>query len=475
MNYRIHHKIVITLAFVFLNLIQGYSQENNLHYLIEVNSSLSSNKTLPFWMVSNKFGAVPNNNNLLIKTAFYSDFEKPESAFDFSYKASLTGYTSYESHVYVDELYGSFRYKKLLLDIGVKNNDILWEGLSSSNGNIVMSNNARSFPGYNLQLIDYTQLPFAKKWLSVKGNYSDYLLNDPRIIDNTRLHYKSLFFKTKMSSKLEVITGVSHYAQWGGTSSITGKQPSSFSDYLRVVSGNSGGSDALEGDQVNVLGNHIGNYLFQLNYKGDKTNWNFYYSHPFEDRSGREMQNWRDGLYGLFIDLKQPKTIITHLLAEFTYTKHMSGSSKHYTDENGEPVKARGRDNYFNNGVYISGWTYFGNTIGSPYFTTTSIDENGITQGVIQGDNRFKAFNVGIKGYFYNTPYKAMLSHTTYYGWFDNEYNPKPTQLSGVLEVIMATQKKFPFEITLGAAFDTGTYNPVNFGGFLKLTKRGRF
>ena len=169
---------------------------------------------------------------------------------------------------------------------------------------------------------------------------------------------------------------------------------------------------------------------------------------------------------------------VENITSEFTYTKNMSGENPpdQGYDEDGNPIPGRGRDNYFNNGIYASGWTYFGKTIGSPYFTAMPVDENGITNGVILGDNRFMAFNVGVKGTFKPVQYKAMLSHVTYFGWFDNEYDPKPKQLSGLLELLVPQNTQgIPFDIALAASFDTGTYAPVNFGGFLTLTRRGRF
>ena len=101
------------------------------------------------------------------------------------------------------------------------------------------------------------------------------------------------------------------------------------------------------------------------------------------------MTNWLDGLYGVFVDFKKNKSILNSVLLEFTYTKTMSNI----------PRSASGPDNYFNNGIYKSGWTYHGNTIGSPYFTPKPIDD-GITSGVIVGDNRFAAFNIGANGFF---------------------------------------------------------------------------
>ena len=465
----------IVLIVFFLNWFYGISQERDFLYSVQLNTGVAAGENLPFWMTANQFGVVPTENYSLLQAGVASNSNAAFNKLTLSYKALISASTTATNNdILVNELYASLQYKKWQLDIGAKHQDIVWEGLSSSNGNIAMATNARSFPGYNLQLTDYVQLPFAKKWLSVKGNYGDYLLNDKRSVAHARLHTKSLFFKSHLNEKHELIVGMNHYAQWAGTSSVFGKQPSSFKDYLRVITGSSGGSDALEGDQINVIGNQLGSYLLQFNYTGKNANWNFYWSHPFEDRSGRELMNYPDGLYGVFVDFKKPKAIISHVLAEITYTKHASGDDPHITDETGYHAGS-GMDNYFNNGVYQSGWTYFGNMIGSPYFTTTATDENGITQGIITGDNRLLAFNVGFKGMIKKVSYKAMLSHTTYFGWFDDEYSDKPMQLSGLFEVNFADIVLLPFDITAGTAFDNGTYRPVNFGGFIKLTKKGTF
>jgi len=467
-------KLYTILTFLTaVSIASLYSQNSRIEYNVDLSSYASTKNTLPFWLVSNKYDIVPNSNNAILKTTFFSDFKRTSKKIDISYKASFIGYTEKNNnHIFINELYTSIKYNKIQLDLGVKHPDVLFEGLSSSNGNIAHSTNSRSFPGYNLQIPEFTELPFAKKWLSFKGNYADYLLNDTRVVDNARLHTKSLYFKSRLSSKIEIITGLNHYVQWGGTSPTFGKQPSSFKDYLKIVRGASGGSGARIGDQINALGNHLGSYLFQLNSYG-KTNWSFYYSHPFEDTSGREMQNWRDGLYGFFIDFKKTKKLVTHLSVEFTYTKHMSGNSNHYTDSEGVAHVARGRDNYFNNGTYASGWTYFGNTIGSPYFTPNLVNEDGITNGVIIGDNRFRAFNIGLKGYIGNFEYRSMISHTTYFGYFDDEYSPKPQQISTLLEFKLPKINHLPFNISFGTGFDTGTYRPVNFGGYLKISKMG--
>jgi hypothetical protein len=464
------------LIFFLLNCLSIKAQQNNFNYVVSLNGGLSSSETLPFWLVSNRYGAVPNSDFGLLNAALYSNFKKPTKDFGIAYKISATGYIADESNLLINEMYLRLQYKKWALDGGNVYDDVQWEGLSSTNGNIVKSINSRAYPGINLKTLDFVSLPFAKNWLSFQMNFANYWLIDDRFVEDANLHHSSLFLKFKLNQKFDLIAGLDHYAQWAGTSPTIGKQPNSFKDFIRIVLGQSGGSNSLEGDQLNALGNHLGAYLFQLNYYGEKSNLNFYYSHPFEDGSGMEMQNWMDGLYGLMIDLKKPEAPLSHILAEFTYTKNMSGANPpdQGYDENGDKINGRGLDNYFNNGIYASGWTYFGKTIGSPYFTTVPVDENGITKGVIQGDNRFMAFNLGAKGTLKAVHYKAMLSHVTYFGWFKNEYDPKPQQFSGLLALTLPQNtQKIPFEITLETSFDTGTYAPVNFGGFLTITRRG--
>ena len=443
-----------------------HSQNKDVNYTIHSSTGLSSDTTLPFWLVANQYGAVPNSDYGLLNTTIFKDYDTPNTLFDISYKASATGFVAQENKFLLNELYLGLRFKNIVLDLGAKNDAVLWNNLSSSNGSILKSINARAMPGVNIKTNNFITLPFAKSWLEVKANFAHYFMNDTRFVDNTNLHHKSLHFKTTISPTFEIIAGLDHYAQWGGSSPDYGAQPSSFKDYLKIIFGAEGGDNATQNDQFNALGNHLGAYLLQFNYNKENIGLNFYYSHPFEDTSGREMSNWQDGLYGVFVDLKKNKSLVNSFLLEFTYTKTMSNI----------PRSDVGPDNYFNNGIYKSGWTYHGNTIGSPYFTPKPIDDNGITSGVIEGDNRFSAINIGANGFLKSLPYKVLLSHTTYYGWFGQEYDPNPYQFSGILDLVIPQDVfKLPFDVAASFAFDAGTYRPQNFGAFLSISKTGSF
>lgn len=473
MQYLKNH-LFISFLFIFLVFSEGFSQKE-IGYQIDITGNYSTKKNLPFWMTANKFGVVPNENNAILHTAIFSNYSKHYKTLDFAFKASGVGFIADKNDAFIDELYAAIKYKNLFeLEIGIKNDDIIFEGLSSSNGNILKSGNARAYPGVNFKTVDFITLPFAKKWLRAKFNYVEYLLNDKRYIDNTRLHHKSLHFKFLLNKKVDIVAGLDHYVQWGGTKPNGTKQPSGFKNYLKIITGASGGSDASISDQINALGNHIGAYKVQLNYKGN-TNYSFYISHPFEDSSGRELHNIIDNIYGVFIDFNRNKSLLSHLLVEVTHTKHMSGRTPHSKDKDGTIIPASGRDNYFNNSPYTSGWTFYGNTIGSPYFTPNPKNKDGITPGVKLGDNRFTAFNLGLQGNITTLlKYKTKLSYVQYYGWFGEEYKKKPHQFSGYFEFYVP-EFTLPFEVSFGAAFDLGNYSKDVGGGFLKLTKRGLF
>ena len=233
-----------TLRFLFLIVcLSGFSvlgQTSSIGYAIETSAGFSSNTTLPFWLTANQYGSVPESNYSLLNTSIFKPYNTPEALFELSYKLNTTGFIAQENKLLVNELYLGVRYKNILLDLGAKNDAVLWNDLSSSNGSIIKSINARAIPGVTIKTNNYVPLPFASSWLSVKANFAHYFMDDVRYVDNTNLHHKSLHLKSTLSPKLEVITGIDHYAQWGGTSPEYGPQPSSFKDYIKILFGAAG-------------------------------------------------------------------------------------------------------------------------------------------------------------------------------------------------------------------------------------------
>jgi len=119
------------------------------------------------------------------------------------------------------------------------------------------------------------------------------------------------------SQSFYVETGLEHVVQWGGNSYSKGNLPNSLSDYWNVIRGQEG----IQLETINALGNHIGAYHLMFNFKQENQSLLFFMQHSFEDRSGRELDNWPDGLYGLFWKSKDPKQNVNCFIYEFYTTK----------------------------------------------------------------------------------------------------------------------------------------------------------
>ncbi len=133
-----------------------------------------------------------------------------------------------------------------------------------------------------------------------------------------------------------------------------------------------------------------------------------------------------------------------------------------------------GNDNYFNNGEYQSGWTYYGRTVGTPFITPKARNEEGITLGVY--NNRITAHYLGIKGYIAKKlPYKLKLSYSKNYGTYGTSLANKPEQFSFGLETALLRKADFPLHLDLGLYGDYGKLFSNNFGISLKISRNGTF
>jgi len=114
--------------------------------------------------------------------------------------------------------------------------------------------------------------------------------------------------------------GLEHYVFWGGVSPIYGQLPE-WNEYFRYVFGMTGGEAANLTDQANASGNQLGSYNLEINKDWQTASVSFYWNHPYEDRSGRELANIRDGLWGAHLGMKNREAFITDIVYEYTQPK----------------------------------------------------------------------------------------------------------------------------------------------------------
>lgn len=468
--------MLLTVAFIILYR-DALCQESSFGYSAQTGAAISSGNNLPFWFQSNSNGVITEDTYLWQSAALFKEFKESNTrVFDYSLKASATGALGKEENrLFVNELYGRVRWQNLVLDLGAIDKPIEYNGLSSTNGNLIYSNNTRAIPGISLSTWEYIKLPYVGKWLAFKGKYSEYLMVDNRYADRTRLHNKMFAIRVTPIPQLSIEGGLEHYAQWGGETPDYGVLPHTFSDYIRIVKVEEGG-EGSPANEVNKLGNHIGMHFGKIKYSGKKWDAELFYGHQFEDGSGQRFENFPDGLYGVYLNRKENNKWLNAFIYEYTNSMDQSGP---YHNDPQTGVVVGGNDNYFNNSIYRSGWTYYGNVIGSPFFTTNEKDSNGQTLGVY--NSRIIAHHIGVSGTLpLDIVYKLMSSYSLNYGThslpFTNEEGEsinKP-QYSFGLELAMP-EGKLPFETSLNIGFDRGELLENNWGVMIKIIKTGLF
>jgi hypothetical protein len=475
----------ITLSTIFCALLfisfSSFAQKKDLRYEVGTSAAISSKSTLPFWLISNKNGIIPNENSSVSHMGLFSEFNKNQN-FDFRYGANLVGSIGNRSKAIIDQAFISLRYKPLQLDLGAKHEDTKFDGISSTNGNIFLSNNSRSIPKLSIGFHKFVPIPYLEDWVSIKGMYSEGIMYDDRYVDKTRLHNKNIYFKFGGSRKLNLTVGFQHFAMWGGTSHDDnyGKLPSDLNNYANMLFGKGGTDKSNFFEYVNSVGNHLGGWDIHLNLKTKKVDFELYRQTMFEDHSGIYITR-PDGVTGIYAKIKGENRWVSSILYENYYTKFQSGSSpggqpKEPIVDGELPGKGgyfTGQDNFFNNGIYKSGWTFQKRTIGLPFFYP-SFDKNGLAMGTY--NNRIVGHHLGISGFFFNTiPYRTKLSYTQNWGTYSMKFpEGMREQFSGLLEVDLPINK-LPFNISFAMAIDKGEMLQDNLGCFLKISKTGIF
>ena len=253
-----------------------------------------------------------------------------------------------------------------------------------------MSRNAVPIPRV-LLATEFISVPFTQDILQIKGSFGHGVMEDSRFVKRPFLHESSLYGKLGIE-KLYVFLGLQRYALWGGESKDpnVGKLPSSFNDLLRIVFSQEGGDDAPELDQDYKLGDQFGNYDGGIRWTAESITAEVYWQNFFEDKDGLILKNYTDGLFGIALKLKHTQ-FVKSVLFEHIYSKDQSGP----IGADGTRGGAGGQDNYYNHSVYVTGWSHFGRSVGTPFFTSSPSRANNKS---FFENNRVVVYHLGLGG-----------------------------------------------------------------------------
>lgn len=422
----------------------------------QFNSLVGSKDRLPFWLWANQLGKYKADNSTIqnINLSINHIHSFNNSDFNVEAKADIAAIIGDDSNIQITELYGGVNWKFLQLKAGAFADQELYNGLAASNGNLAYSRNARPHPKLRIGFNQY--VPVFGNSFSIYGFWEEGVLNDDRYVEDTRLHHKALHFRLGTPKQIEVTFGLEHYVMWAGTHPTYGKL-AGWSDYLDYVTGSSGDEDALMTDQLNVVGNGYGTYQIAISKEWDSFETTFYISHPYDDKSGMELENIQDNLYGFFFSTNQATPLIKSFVVEYYHTLNQSGSYHLKKQPDGSKT-GRGVDDYYNHGIYRSGVTYHQMAMTSPLFAPI-YTENGISMGF--ENTRFSGIHIGSGGYLSeNLTWKALATYTNNKGRYKSDetssYDPSKKQFSSLLQLNW-TKDKLPLTFGGSFAFDHGS------------------
>ena len=406
--------------FLFLLLIcfgsQSYAQITTKG-AVDLSGVFSSDAAIPFWMHANsnyRFGSFSNVAPMVEGSLRWPTGQNAA----FTIGASAYYRDDVPDEFQARELYVDFSNQWLHIVLGSQAPSLPYDGLTTSRKNFLWSGNARPLPGLLLEAKEPLKITngFAIDW-----GIGHYQLGDDRYVADALIHYKRIALIFRVAERHKIKGQLQHMAQWGGTSPQFGALPSDFEAFIDVFFATRGADETIPGEAVNALGNHLGTFLFDYTYTAERSIWNFYHEHPFEDGSGFRWANFPDGVWGLAYQPLQLPWLDT-IVYEYVDTSDQSGNDS-----------GAGFDGYFGNSIYRSGWTHEGQIIGFPFIGfDRSVVLNEDTSPIV--NNRVRVHHLGVSGALGPIRWKFKTSYNINLGTYRQPFVPTQKNLYNYAE-----------------------------------------
>ncbi len=429
---RIHITRCITYLIVIgsiFNAIPSFSQVDTITFRVETAAAFSTQGYLPLWIVSNRFGVLAEDQaNGYVRAGLAIPYANKK----FAFAAGIDGLlTSAIGDSRIQQGYVKMRYGAAELKGGLEEEIIGMADPTLSTGSLYISNNARPVPRVTFSFPEYTNVPFTDGYVQFKASYSHGWLGRDRFVKKPFLHEKYLYLRVGKNWKVTPYGGLVHSAIWGGVHPVAGALPDNLKSYLKVILVRSGKGTNLGGEIKNTLGDHRGIMNFGFEAELKNADLLFYNQMFYEDGSGTELFiTNRDILTGISVKYKDKNRLVSGFAFEFLYTKYQSGPGlpDPYPDRDNYDYPFRGRDNYYNNYLYNSGWVNGGYILGTPLFLTdyrADLYFDGYEEPTRQSfdfnivNNRIVSHHIGLEGTIARqVRYRAFVTYTRNFGTY---------------------------------------------------------
>ena len=217
--------------------LNGIGQQYELNGGVTL-QGFANNGQNPFWDYSNTLGMVSQDTEFLaVLNGFYRTYLSEESDLEVGATFFMDIYSGGQNNIRANEYFAAWKWRNFRATVGARARPELFMGISSVNGDIVWSNNARPMPGMEVGTVTpWNVLP----WLGLEGALAHFWLENDRYVTGAYVHYKYLTLNFYLSENSTLKLGLQHHAQWGGISPESGSQSAGFSDYWKVFFGQRG-------------------------------------------------------------------------------------------------------------------------------------------------------------------------------------------------------------------------------------------
>ncbi len=379
--------IFISIMMLFTMKKVSAQENDGYKFLYSFETYLNADSdSVAFWSWANQDGKVDRKSDNFINTfTVLSPDIQVFSGLEFSFESDLIARVSKNSELYFSQIYSQLKTQNFDLKIGkFYRNQVLGQYKDLTVGSLLVSRNADPYLGYNIEAKRFLSVPFLQGYLKYKFSYGDYILGDNRFVDDVNFHSKSLYLQIDLN-KYKVSAGIIHNAYWGGNSPVYGRLPSGLNSYKRIVFNNSGSGNALDGEQINRLGNSISGYDYSMSYNFENFRIQIAKLFFIEDRPASRHRSPWDGQWNATVEFSDNK-LIDYVVYDHVNTKRQDAKF----------FEPRGRANYYAHYIYSSGFTNKNFVLGNPLISYSEIEKDFFQST----NNVLVAHHIGIKGAF---------------------------------------------------------------------------
>jgi len=397
---------------------------------VETTATAATGDYAPLWLTANRYGLGSVRPHSWVTHAQLTRDLKNDSAraWQLGYGVDVALAFGHERKVFIQQAYAEAAWKRLRLTIGAKEQPMETQNSELSSGALCLGINAHPIPQVRLD-IDWFPFPGTRGWwqwklhgsygLMTDGSWQEDWVNNgyatvngvltSRYVTNALYHEKALYWRFGREDvfPLTYEIGLRMATEFGGTSynvvteryndgkPTTLSHPTDAGAFIDALFCR--GSDATDGSNPNVSGNHLGSYVMQLKYHGHSWQARLYWERFFEDHSMLTVQyGIRDMLLGGEATLPR-NPYVSSIVIEHLGTTDQAGAVYHDGTKS-LPDAIAARDNYYNHLQY-TGWQYYGQSIGSPLMTSplynSALDH---PHELYFFNNRVKAWHFGLSG-----------------------------------------------------------------------------